>query len=341
MCREKMKRKAALVVSIAYATMLAASLIAGTGAPAHTFQQQDAKQNPSRQGVQQDAKKPDASTEISVIAITIAVTVQTQGGRYVNDLAEKDFAVFENSRRRPLTYFRHDFNAPVSLTILLDVSGSMAVEDKLAEIKSCLRPFLLSSLKPKDEVALLIFADGAVEVACGHTTDKQDLWSVLEKTEAYGKTALNDAVGVSPDFANKGSCEKRALILLTDGVENDSEYSAEQALEVARRVDVPIYTIGYKIPLTEDELRLLKKSPGSTSAGIAANLEKFSRATGGKAFFLRTPEELTATLSEIKSELGHYYIIGYTSYKNVTEEYRQIRVTTPKHNYRVRTRMGY
>jgi len=294
-----------------------------------------------QQDTKQETQKRDFAVDVSVIAITIAVTVQTSGGRYVTDLAAKDFAVFENNKPRPLTYFRHDFNAPVSLTVLLDVSGSMAIGDKLAEIKSCLRPFLLSSLRPMDEAALLIFADGAVEVAAKHTIRKEDIWTVLDKTEPFGKTALNDAVGVSPEYANKGQYEKRALILLTDGVENDSEYSPEQALEVARRVDVPIYTIGYEIPLSDEDLRKLKKSSTTTPEGIAGNLERFSRATGGRAFFVRSPEELMAVLGEIKSEMGHHYIIGYTSYKNVSDEYRHIRVTIPKKNLRVRTRMGY
>ena len=289
----------------------------------------------------QDAKKEGLSVDISVIAISIAVTVQDRGGRYINDLTAKDFAVFENNRKRPLTYFRYDSEAPVSLTILLDVSGSMAVQDKLAEVKACLRPFLFSVLKPRDEVSLLIFADRAVEVAVRHTTSKNEVWAVLEKTEAFGKTALNDAVGVSPEFANKGRYEKRALLLVTDGVENDSQCSPDQALAVARKVDVPIYTIGTKIPLDEDALRKLKKNPAATPSGIGATLERFSRATGGKAFFTRRPEEVTAALRDIKDELSRQYILGYTSYKKLMDEYRQIRVTTPKKNTKVRTREGY
>ncbi len=322
-----MKGRIALVI---LAALCLYAVMAGAG-PRPSLQQ-DAKQ---------ETQKQDASVDISVIAITIAVTVQNKGGGYINDLTAKDFAVFENNKPRALTYFRHDFNAPVSLTFLLDVSGSMAVQDKLAEIKSCLRPFLLSTLIPQDEASLLIFADGAVEVAAPHTIRKNEIWTVLEKTEPYGKTALNDAVGVSPEYANRGRYEKRALILLTDGVENDSQYSPEQALEVARRVDVPIYTIGYKIPLSDEDLRKLKKGSTATPAGIAGSLERFSRATGGKAYFVRSPEELMTVLGEIKTELGHHYIIGYTSYKNVTDEYRHIRVTTPKKNYRVRTREGY
>jgi VWFA-related protein len=328
-----MKYRTALSLSILLlAVPAAASAEAGSAARLRSIPPQDVKQ---------ETQKQDAAVDVSVIAITIAVTVQTPGGRYVNDLEAKDFAIFENNKPRPLTYFRHDDNAPVSLTILLDVSGSMAIGDKLADVKTCLRPFLLSTLGPRDEAALLIFADGAVEVASAHTTRKDDIWNVLAKTEAYGKTALNDAVGVSPEYANKGKLEKRALILITDGVENDSEYSPEQALDVARRVDVPIYTIGYKIPLGDEDLRKLKKRSTTTPEGIAGNLERFSRATGGRAFFARTLGEMMTALGEIQAELGQHYLIGYTSYKSATDDYKHIRVTTPKKNLRVRTRMGY
>ncbi len=187
----------------------------------------------------------------------------------------------------------------------------------------------------------MIFADGDVEVASSFSKDKTDFLSDLEKTEAYGQTALNDAVGVSPDFANKGNNEKRALLLITDGIENDSEYSPEQAIEVARRVNIPIYTIGYKIPLDEQFLKKYKHSKGLTSLGIVKSLERFSEATGGKAFFVNKALALKNALRLIKQELSHQYIIGYTSYSDPDKEYRKIKVVTIKKSYRVRTREGY
>ncbi|MFC2170064.1 VWA domain-containing protein, partial [Acidobacteriota bacterium] len=84
-------------------------------------------------------------------------------------------------------------------------------------------------------LSLLIFADGEVEVAVNFSKNKSDFLAVLEKTEAYGQTALNDAVAISPEFANKGDNEKRALLLITDGIENDSQYSFDQAVDIARR----------------------------------------------------------------------------------------------------------
>jgi VWFA-related protein len=240
-----------------------------------------------------------------------------------------------------ITYFSHDYQAPLSLTILLDVSGSMALQDKLKESKEALEYLLNHLLSERDEVSLLIFADGEVEIASNFSTDKADILSVLAETEAYGQTALNDAVGVSPDFANRGNNEKRALLLITDGIENDSEYSPEQAIEVARRVDIPIYTVGYKIPLDEQFLKKYKRSKGLTAAGIVGSLEKFSEATGGRAFFFNEPLDLKNALRLVKQELSHQYILGYTSYTNASNEFRKIKVLTKKRSHKVRTREGY
>jgi VWFA-related protein len=289
----------------------------------------------------QAKKKEGLDYQISVSAISIAVTVQDKGGSYIDNLTAGDFTIYENNVKQALTYFEHDFAAPLSLTVLLDVSGSMAIQDKLKESKEALAYLLTRLLGPEDEVSLLIFADGEVEVAAGFSTDKKKFLIELEETEAYGQTALYDAVAVSPEFANKGKKEKRGLLLITDGIENDSLCTPSQAVEIARRVDVPIYTIGYKVPLSEQYLRKYKSRSDTSSAGIIAVLERFSRATGGKAFFLNEAHELTAALREIKRELSHQYILGYTSYKTSKNEYRRIRVVTRDKKHRVRTREGY
>ena len=278
---------------------------------------------------------------VAVSAISIAVTVQDRKGRFISDLKEEDFSIYENDEKKDVTYFSHNFESPLSLTVLLDVSGSMDLQDKLKESKEALRYLVTFLLDLQDEVSLLIFADGEVEVAVNFSNTKSHFLTVLERTGAYGQTALNDAVAVSPEFANKGSNEKRALLLITDGIENDSQYSPEQAIEIARRVDIPIYTIGYKIPLSEQYLKKYKRSPGITSSGIVFSLEKFSEATGGKAFFINQAEELETALREIKKELSHQYILGYTSYRGKENEYRKIKVTSSKKRYRVRTREGY
>lgn len=278
--------------------------------------------------------------KVTVNAITIAVTVQDKKGRYINDLGERDFIVYENGERKDINYFKHDQSAPLSLTVLLDVSGSMALEDKFEDCRRALQVLAEKILAPQDELALLVFADGEVEVAASHSRDRSSFLAALDKEKAYGKTALHDAVAVSPQYAVRARNEKRALVLITDGIENDSQSSAEQALEVARRVDVPIYVIGYKIPRAEEILAKHKKRAGLTAMGIVETLNLFAGATGGKAFFLDDLESLLSTLYEIKKEQSHQYLIGYTSYKE-DDRYRRIMVTIPGGNYRIRTRQGY
>jgi Ca-activated chloride channel homolog len=286
-------------------------------------------------------KKQGLDYQVSVSAISIAVTVQGKDGRYINDLTQDDFKVTENGVKQTITYFQHDFEAPLSLAVLLDVSGSMGLQDRLKESKNALRYFLTELLRPQDQVSLLIFADGEVEVAAPFSADKSAFLAELDRTQAYGQTALNDAVAVSPEFANRGKNEKRAILLITDGIENDSQASVDQAVEIARRVDVPIFTVGYKIPLSEEFLRKYKRTSALTSAGIVSALERFSQATGGRLQVAADPQELAAALREIRRELGHQYILGYTSYKSPRNEYRRIQVVTSNKKYRVRTREGY
>ncbi|MGC9055585.1 MAG: VWA domain-containing protein [Candidatus Saccharicenans sp.] len=291
-------------------------------------------------------EKPGAGAQqkpaynVNVYAVTLAVTVEDKKGRFVNNLEEKDFVIYENNEKKQITYFQHDENAPISLTVLLDVSGSMALEDKFEECRQALRILAEKIMSPQDELALLVFADGQVEVAARHSTDRRAFLAALDEEKAYGKTALNDAVAASPQYALRAKNEKRALLLITDGIENDSQTTPQQALEIARRVEVPIYVIGYKIPRAEEILAKHRRKPGLTPSEIVGNLDLFAEATGGQAFFLDNSEELIKAFYQIKKEQSHQYIIGFTSYRD-NEDYRKIRVTTTRGKYKIRTRQGY
>jgi VWFA-related protein len=286
-------------------------------------------------------KKKELSHSITVRAITMAVTVVDRRGRFVDNLTQKDFELYEDGERREIVFFNHDAGSPLSLTVLLDVSGSMAVLDKYNEARAALRELAASVLAPGDEIALLIFADGDVEVAAPFSTDKTRFLNELDRTEPYGQTALYDAVAVSPAFANRGRNEKRAVLLVTDGVENDSRLTPAAAIEAARRVEVPLYAVGYKIPRSEVFLRKLKRAADLTPAGIIGTLTRFAQATGGKAFFLDEPAALRAALLDVRKELGHQYLVGFTSHADPDAGFKKIRVATVDKRYRVRTREGF
>ena len=291
--------------------------------------------------ISSQVKKPELKHDVTVTAVNLAVTVQDRAGRYVGDLARDDFMIFENDEKKEITYFQHAFDAPMSLTILLDVSGSMALQDRLQEGRQALRFLAGELLRHRDEISLLLFADGDVEVAAAFSADRTPFFEALAGAEAYGRTALNDAVAVSPEFADRGRNDKRAILLLTDGIENDSLISVDRALDIARRVDIPIFTIGYKIPLSEQVLRKYKRARDLTGTGIVETLSRFSEATGGRAFFPTTAEELRSDLGNIHRELGHQYILGYTTVKDSQDEFRKITVVTSSKRHLVRTRRGY
>jgi Ca-activated chloride channel family protein len=278
---------------------------------------------------QQQQKKEDFHVDVTVSGITIAVTVQDKGGRYINNLEAKDFIVYENNDRRTITYFKHDSQAPASLAVLLDVSGSMAVLSKLEEAKIGLRNLVNNVLKPKDEIALLIFADGQVEVAAPFSTDRTRFLEELNKVEAFGKTALNDAVAVSPEFANRGRNEKRALLLVTDGVENDSQLAPDKALEIAKRVDVPIFTIGYGI--------------GALDFFVKGHLRELAAATGAEVFSApKKKGSLDEVYQRIDKELRAQYLLTYRSPSTKgPEAFRMIRVEVKGEGLASRTIAGY
>jgi len=104
----------------------------------------------------QEKKKQETTYDVAVTAISIAVSVQNRKGRHITELREEDFFVYENNKKKDITYFSYDFEAPLSLTVLLDVSGSMALQDKLSESKDALDYLMKHLLTDRDEVSLLI-----------------------------------------------------------------------------------------------------------------------------------------------------------------------------------------
>ena len=277
--------------------------------------------------------------DVSVQVVTLSVTVQDGDGRFVDNLSKADFRIFENNKLVTVDYFSHEFTAPLSLTVLLDVSGSMGLQDKLPESRAALRLMVQNILSPQDELALLIFADGEVEVAAPFSRERERFLKEIEHLDAFGQTALFDALAVSPEYATRGNREKRALLLITDGVENDSRMKIEDVGEIARRADVPIFVIGYKIPLTEQLLKH-KRAASLTPDSIVSSLKFFAETTGGKAFYLNDSSQLYATLGAIKRELSHQYIVGFTSH-NGDSQRKILRVQTKKKSHRVRTRQSY
>jgi Ca-activated chloride channel family protein len=271
----------------------------------------------------------------SVDLVMVPAIVADRKGRPVLDLGPDNFILMEEGRPQRIEYFARDLSQPVSMAFVLDVSGSMRMSGNVETAKNAVRTFL-SSLRPNDEAALIAFADRQVAELTGFSTDRTELRKYLAAVKAYGQTALNDAVASTPEMVNRNHQGRKAIVLLTDGVDNYSSLSLEQALKAARAVDVPIYCLGFA-----DE-SAPNPDPKQVSQAEAV-LRQVSEETGGSFSLVRTPEDVQAAISRIQEDLRNQYVLGYTP-KAATRDGRFRRISlmvADRINLTVRARKGY
>jgi Ca-activated chloride channel homolog len=274
--------------------------------------------------------------EVEKVRVVLLPTkVEDRRGRIVAGLTSNDFQLMEDHIPQTIQFVSVEADAPVSIAFMLDVSGSMRISGKLEAAKDAIRYFL-DSLRPRDRFALIAFADEQVAWITEFTNDRQRFLERLAVQTGYGQTALNDAVAAAPGLVQAGTDGRKAIILITDGVDNASRMGLGQAVEAARRASVPIYTVGFS-SLPRDLL--------SAKAELATNfsvLTRFSDETGGSLFAVHDPDELKEAVVRIDEEMRHQYLIGYVPSRTVWNgAYRRIQLATRKSRYQVRTRTGY
>ncbi len=276
--------------------------------------------------------------EVRVRLVLLHATVLNRRGHTVGGLGPGDFLVTENGVRQEISVFGTASDQPLKIAFLLDVSGSMSVGGKLARAREAIRSFV-SALRPEDQAALLIFADGDVVVALGFTTDRHRFLRVLDQQEAWGKTALRDALAYAPHLLAEARPGRKALVLVTDGVDNASEMSAWEAVRTARQVQVPIYALGLTgLPLDHRE-RQPAQEEGRSFFDV---MQEFARETGGDLFPVFDAAEVAAAVAQVQEQLRGQYVLGYNP-DGVAETpgFHRVEVRTASSRYRVKTRTGY
>ncbi len=274
--------------------------------------------------------------EVEKVRVVLLPTkVEDRRGRIIAGLTADDFKLMEDSIPQTIQFVSVESDAPASIAFMLDVSGSMRVSGKLEAAKEAIRYFL-DSLRPQDRFALIAFADEQVAWITEFTSDRQRFIERLAVQTGYGQTALNDAVAAAPGLVKAGTDGRKAIVLITDGVDNASRMSLDQAIEMARRASVPIYTVGFS-SLRRDLLPM--------NAELATNfsvLTRFSDETGGSLFAVHDPDELKEAVVRIDEEMRHQYLIGYVPSRTLWNgAYRRIQLVTRKSRYQVHTRTGY
>lgn len=241
---------------------------------------------------------PGTPVRIKTDLVTLTLTVTDQFGRYVSGLNKNAFTVNDNSQEQEITFFS-DSDAPVSVGIIFDVSGSMS-GDKINKARKALERFIGTS-HPSDEYFLIAFNNRA-QLLMDRTRDGDALLRKLTLVQPKNNTALYDAVYLGVERVTRGSHQKRALLVISDGQDNASRYNFGEVRRLMKESDVVTYSVG-----------IIDKSDASSSFGLQgqAFLDELSSVTGGKAFYPQTDVEMDEIFERIALELRHQYSIGY------------------------------
>lgn len=272
--------------------------------------------------------------EITVRSVVVPAAVEDRKGRIIRGLAADDFVLYENLVPQKIQSFWIEGDEPVSIAFLLDVSGSMRMSSKLEAAKEAIRYFV-TSLRAHDRFALICFADGQVSWVTEFTSDRARFLERLDVQEGYGQTALHDAVAATPQLVDAKVQGRKAVLLITDGVDNASRLTAEQAIVAARKVQVPIYTVGIS------SISAALRGKGEVGEHEAL-MRRFSVETGGAFFVVHDPDELKESVIRVDQELRYQYLLAYQPAGGVWDgAFRSIRLETRDGRYIVRTRKGY
>jgi Ca-activated chloride channel family protein len=282
---------------------------------------------------QQSSGQASFRTAIDVVSMSVTVTDATN--RYVTDLEEKDFEIFEDGVKQELVLFNRS-NVPVALSLLIDTSSSM--EDRMETAQDAAIGFI-RKLRNTDLGEVIGF-DSRAEVLQPFTNNTVDLESAIRKTVAGGSTSMNNALYISLKGLKKipmreeVEIRRQAIILLSDGEDTSSLVTFEDVLDLARRSETAVYAIG-----------LMDGTPSGQSKAFREAtyaLRQLTTDTGGRAFFPADIKSLASVYGQIYDELSSQYTIGYTS-RNAKRDgaWRRIVVRVNRPNVTARTKQGY
>ncbi len=240
----------------------------------------------------------DEQILINTDLISLTVTVTDNYGRYVSGLNKSAFSVFDDKAEQDVMFFS-DEDAPVSVGVIFDVSGSMS-GDKIQHSREALRRFVETSHE-SDEYFLIGFNSRA-QLLLDRTRNSEAVLDKLTFVQTKGQTALYDACYLGVEKVGRGTHPKRALLVISDGQDNSSRYTFSNLRRLLKESDVTVYSIG-----------ILGGSDAGSTFGVEgqAILTELSAVSGGKAFFPNTSAELDDVFERIALELRHQYSIGY------------------------------
>lgn len=234
--------------------------------------------------------------KVLVDLVLVPVTIIDGMNRLVRGLGRDNFQVFEGKHAQDIRYFSSE-DAPVSVGIILDVSGSM--QDKISRAREAVVDFLKSA-NPQDEFFMITFADKP-EQAADFTDQVEDIQAKLVYAVPKGKTSLLDAIYLGISKMRQAKYSRKALLIISDGGDNHSRYTESEIVSQVKEADVMIYGIGLydrRFPTPEEFMG-------------PELLRKVSEVTGGCSFTIDNPNDLAQVTKGVGTMLRNQYLLGY------------------------------
>ena len=301
------------------------------GAPQQTSQQQT----------------PTAPKKIfNVGLVHLVAAVMDRRNKFVTNLSQNDFEVFEDGKQQRITFFSRQADLPLRIAMLLDTSNS--IRDRLHFEQDAATDFLYNVIRRGKDQAFLMTFDNEPEVIQDYTDDLDQLSSVIQKQNAGGGTALNDAIYLASerlaDAPSPGGPDKdmrRIMVVISDGDDNLSNHALSDAIEMADRSGVSVYTISTNNDWVSVDENTETAHKYEYTAGDKV-LRELSDETGGRSFFPFRIDDLAQSFLDIGNELRSQYLIGYTPpYKQADGQFHRVDLRVERKGLTVRSRKGY
>jgi len=320
--------------------------------PSFAQQPQNPPPPPSAGSQDQQPQKSQTTIPVTVNLVDVLFTVLDRRNKLVPDLGKQDFKVLDDNIPQDIRYFSRQSDLPLRIGMLMDTSNS--IRDRLKFEQDAANNFLFSVLRRNKDQAFVMTFDDEPQLLQGFTGDTGSLRDHILRTRAGGGTAVYDAIydacttqlnhpprpaGDQPDVV------RRVMILISDGEDNLSTHTRAEAIEMAQRTSVVIYTISTSTQwVTLDDPS--KERTGNRKYHLTGGdkiLQDLADETGGRAFYPYHVDDLDQSFQDIGEELRNQYSIAYNPTNHSLDgRYHNIKIDVPDHKgYQVRARRGY
>jgi Ca-activated chloride channel family protein len=281
-------------------------------------------------------QEPSITFKSSIEVVTVTAAVRDRRGRVVRDLKSSDFEVLDAGDARELRDF-YSGEAPISLAVLLDISGSMAVGGNMDRARHAVTLATGMLVGADDEAALYTF-DSKLQEVVSFTKDVDKIRRVSLEGKPWGMTSLYDAVAAAAQSVAERANRHRALLVITDGVDTGSRMSAPEVSGIASSIDVPVYLLTVVTPLDHPggEYAVIASDGAATETATLADLARW---TGGNMKIASVPAHTLEAIRDLFAELRYQYVITFEP--GARPGWHPLEVRTRNKNLTVHARSGY